>query len=56
MANALPNFDMPAAAKLTKFLHQQGERNDAFKHAVEKGLSDLFELVVSTNPTSTQLN
>lgn len=47
MANALPNFDMPAAAKLTKFLQQQDQRNKAFKQAVEKAVSDLSELVVS---------
>lgn len=49
MANALPAFDMPAAAKLTKFLQQQDERNDAFKEAVETALTHLHELVVSMN-------
>lgn len=47
MANALPNFDMPAAAKLTKFLKEQDERKPAFKKAVAKAIDGLSELVVS---------
>lgn len=45
MANALPNFDMPAAAKLTKFLKEQDERKPAFKKAVAKAIDGLSELV-----------
>ncbi|KAF8609059.1 hypothetical protein BDV93DRAFT_519081 [Ceratobasidium sp. AG-I] len=45
MANALPNFDMPLAAKLTKFLKEQDHRKPAFKKAVEKAMEELSELV-----------
>lgn len=47
MANALPNFDMPPSAKLTKFLKEQDERKPAFKKAVENAMSGLADLVVS---------
>lgn len=47
MANALPSFDMPASAKLTKFLKEQDQRKPAFKKAVEKAMAELAELVVS---------
>ncbi|KAG9096580.1 hypothetical protein FRC06_008520 [Ceratobasidium sp. 370] len=44
MANALPKFEMPAAAKLSKFLHEQDERSEPFKDAVEKATRSLSEL------------
>ncbi|KAG8739746.1 hypothetical protein FRC10_005215 [Ceratobasidium sp. 414] len=44
MATALPNFEMPAAAKLSKFLQEQDERSKIFKDAVEKATRSLSEL------------
>ncbi|KAG8711228.1 hypothetical protein FRC11_003361 [Ceratobasidium sp. 423] len=45
MASALPAFDSPSAPKLTKFLHQQEERSNAFKKPVERAIRDLHKLV-----------
>jgi len=45
MANALPNFDMPPSAKLTKFLKEQDERKPAFKKAIDNAMSGLADLV-----------
>ncbi|CAE6420576.1 unnamed protein product [Rhizoctonia solani] len=45
MASALPNFDSPTSQKLTKFLHLQDERGDAFKKPVERAIRDLHKLV-----------
>ncbi|KAH7339870.1 hypothetical protein B0J17DRAFT_657127 [Rhizoctonia solani] len=45
MASALPAFDSPSTAKLTKFLNQQEERSDAFKKPVERAIRDLHKLV-----------
>jgi hypothetical protein len=47
MSSALPSFDSPSAAKLSKFLSQQEERSDAFKKPVERAIKDLQKLVVS---------
>ncbi|CEL60656.1 hypothetical protein RSOLAG1IB_03894 [Rhizoctonia solani AG-1 IB] len=45
MSSALPSFDSPGAAKLSKFLSQQEERSDAFKKPVERAIKDLQKLV-----------
>ncbi|KAG8681909.1 hypothetical protein FRC09_017150, partial [Ceratobasidium sp. 395] len=44
MATALPSFEMPATAKLSKFLNEQDERSKPFKNAVERAVTTLSEL------------
>ncbi|KAG9097546.1 hypothetical protein FS749_006037 [Ceratobasidium sp. UAMH 11750] len=44
MATVLPKFDMPAAAKLSKFLQEQDERSKPFKDAVENATHTLSDL------------
>ncbi|KAG9124809.1 hypothetical protein FRC07_010151 [Ceratobasidium sp. 392] len=44
MAMALPKFEFPAAAKLTKLLNEQEERSKPFKDAVERATATLAEL------------
>ncbi|QRV94290.1 mitochondrial intermembrane space import and assembly protein [Ceratobasidium sp. AG-Ba] len=44
MALSLPKLEMPTSPKLSRFLQEQSERNEAFKNAVEKAVRTLHEI------------